>query len=142
LPFETICCLNMKKVLFAIVVCLSMVLTGCKDKTISTTYTIGCLEYQYGSVQGSEWNALQTYFENNVTYNKIVTFENKTLSENDAEAVQLYRGQVAKLDKEYVCSLLSDTDFFVYGIAKRNADGTYTRLGAIRFSENGAVEER
>ena len=50
----------MKKVLFAIVVCLSMVLTGCKDKTISTTYTIGCLEYQYGSVQGSEWNALQT----------------------------------------------------------------------------------
>ena len=130
----------MKKYVFAVVVCLSLVLAGCKDKTVTTTYTIGCLEFQHGSAQGSDWETLQSYFSSQVTYNKTVTFENKSLAENDNEALQLYNEQVAKLDKDSVCSLLAAPDFFVYGIAKINEDDTYKNLGAIKFTEQGATE--
>lgn len=131
----------MKKIVFAVVVCLSIVFAGCKDKTVSTTYTIGCLEYQNGSLEGSDWETLQSYFSSQVMYNKTVTFENKTLAENDNEAKQLFNAQVAKLDKDYVCSLITDPDYFVYGIAKKVEDGSYRYIGTIKFTASGATEE-
>ncbi len=133
--------LIMKKIVFAVVVCLSIVFSGCKDKTVTTTYTIGCLGYQTGAMSGSDWETLQSYFSSQVMYNKTITFENKTLAENDSEAEQLYNAQVAKLDKDYVCSLIADPDFFIYGIAKKVEDGSYRYIGAIKFTESGATEE-
>ena len=65
----------MKKAIFMAVVSLALVFTACKDKKVTTQYTIGNLGYQSGSVQGSQWTELQDYFGKTVEYNKIVDFE-------------------------------------------------------------------
>jgi major membrane immunogen (membrane-anchored lipoprotein) len=129
----------MKKVVIAVVVCMSLLLGACKDKLVSTTYTIGCLGYQYGAVNPSDWQAIEDYMSSTVTYNKLVTFENKTVTENDAEAKAYFDTQMAKVDTEYVCSLMMGNDYYIYGIATQNTDGSYRYVKAMKFSENGAV---
>jgi major membrane immunogen (membrane-anchored lipoprotein) len=129
----------MKKVVIAVVVCMSLLLGACKDKLVSTTYTIGCLGYQYGAVNPSDWQAIEDYMSSNVTYNKLVTFENKTVTENDAEASAYFDTQMAKVDTAYVCSLMEGNDYYIYGIATQNTDGSYRYIKAMKFSENGAV---
>lgn len=130
----------MKKAVIAVMVCMSFFLGACKDKMVSTTYTIGCLGYQYSAVNpSSDWQAIQDYMSSNVTFNKLVTYENKTVTENDAEASAYFDSQMAKVDTAYVCSLLEENDYYVYGIATQNADGSYRYVKAMKFSENGAV---
>lgn len=130
----------MKKFVFVIIVGVAMIFGGCRHETFTTQYTIGCLGYQYGSAQGSDWEELQSYFTSHVEYNKLVTFESKSLAENDAKARQLMDEQLEKIDKEYVCSLLHSSDYFDYGIATMNAGGGYRYIKAIRFSESGTQE--
>lgn len=126
----------MKKIVFVVIVGVALLLTGCK-KTITTQYTIGCLGYQLGSVQGSNWEELQSYFSSHVDYNKLITFESTSLAENDAKARQHFDEQIKKLDTAYVCTLLSSSDYFDYGIATLNANGSYRNIKVIRFSEKG-----
>ena len=126
----------MKKIVFVVIVGVALLLTGCK-KTITTQYTIGCLGYQLGSVQGSNWEELQSYFSSHVDYNKLITFESTSLAENDAKARQHFDEQIKKLDTAYVCTLLSSSDYFDYGIATLNASGSYRNIKVIRFSEKG-----
>ena len=130
----------MKKAIFLAVVSLALIFTACKDKTVTTQYTIGNLGFQSGSVEGSQWEELQTYFQTNVEYNKVVEFEGKSLAENDAQARDLYQKQIEKIDDAYVCSLLQSTDYFIYGIATLTASGVYRIIKAIKFSADGTEE--
>ena len=130
----------MKKAVIAVIVCMSLFLGACKDKTVSTTYTIGCLGFQYGSVNPSDWQAIQDYFSANVAFNKLVTFENKTVAENDAEARDYCEKQIVKLDTNYVCSLITEDDYYIYGIATQNADGSYRYIKAIKFKKDSVVD--
>lgn len=130
----------MKKVVIAVIVCMSIFLGACKDKMVSTTYTIGCLGYQYGSVTPSDWQAIEDYFSSNVAFNKLVTFENKTATENDAEALAYFEKQMEKVDEAYVCGLLQGDDYYIYGIATKNTDDTYRYIKAVKFLKEGVVE--
>ncbi|MCR4878574.1 MAG: hypothetical protein K5901_04600 [Bacteroidales bacterium] len=130
----------MKKAIFMVVVSLALVFTACKDKKVTTQYTIGNLGYQSGSVQGSQWTELQDYFGKTVEYNKIVEFEGKSLAENDAQAREFCQKEIEKIDTAYVCSLLVSSDFFIYGIATLNASGEYRIVKALKFSEDGTEE--
>jgi len=130
----------MKKVVFIAIVCLSVVLGACKH-SITTQYTIGCLGYQYNTDGETDWSAVESYFQSQVAYNQIVTYENETLPENDAEALQFYNGQIAKLDTAYVCSMIKGTDYIIYGIATLDADGTsYRILKSLKFQASGVEE--
>lgn len=73
-------------------------------------------------------------------YNKLITFESKTLAENDTKANQYFDEQVKKLDTAYVCSLMNASDYFEYGIATLNKDGGYRYLRLLRFTESGMTE--
>ena len=130
----------MKKAIFMAVVSLALIFTACKDKTVTTQYTIGNLGYQSGSVGDSQWEELQTYFRANVEYNKLVEFEGKSLAENDAQARDLYQKQIEKIDDAYVCSLLQSTDYFIYGIATLTASGEYRIIKAKKFTVGGTEE--
>lgn len=129
----------MKKVVIAAVVCMSLLLGACKDKLVSTTYTIGCLGYQSAAVNPSDWQAIEDYMSSEVVYNKLITFENKTVTENDAEARSYFDSQMSKVDTAYVCSLMTGNDYYIYGIASQNSDGSYRYIKAMRFTKDGAV---
>ena len=75
-----------------------------------------------------------------MTYNTTVTFESSSESENDYKAKNLYNEQIKKLDTAYICSLLNEPDFFIYGIYTLSSDSSYRVLGAMRFDHNGASE--
>lgn len=127
----------MKKVVIAVIVCMSLFLGACKDKTVSTTYTIGCLGFQFGA---SDWQAVQDYFSSNVAFNQLVTFENKTVTENDAEALAYFDKQMEKVDTAYVCTLLTGEDYYIYGIATLDQNNNYRYIKAIKFMKDGAEE--
>ena len=127
----------MKKIVFVVIVGVALLFVGCK-KTITTQYTIGCLGYQYGSVQASDMEELQSYFSSHVEYNKLITFESTSLAENDAKARQYFDEQIKKIDTAYVCSLLNNSDYFDYGIATQTKHGEYQYIKVMRFEANGA----
>lgn len=129
----------MKKIVFVAIVCLSVVLGACHHN-VTTQYTIGCLGFQHGTIEGSQWQTVEDYFKSNVEYNKLVSFEGTSLAENDKQARQFYDKQMEKIDKDYVCSLLSGSDYFIYGIATLNASGTYRFVKAMKFASDGATE--
>lgn len=129
----------MKKIVFVAIAVLALCLGGCKDH-VTTTYTIGCLEYQNGSTQGTDFQAIVDYFQTHVDYNNRVSFEGVSLAENDAQARKYFDEQMAKIDTAYVCSLLGGSDYFVYGIATLNAGGDYRYVKATKFTQGGAVE--
>lgn len=130
----------MKKVVFAIIICTSLFLGACKEKTVTTKYSIGCLGYVANSANPSDWATLEEYFSSTVKYNTTMTFENTSEAQNDKEAKDLYDEQVQKLDTAYVCSLLNVPDYFIYGIYTLNPDGTHHIIGAIRFEHDGTSE--
>ena len=135
-------CLTMKKIVFVAITFLALCLAGCNDKKVTTQYTIGCLGYQYGSIQGSDWEELEAYFKSHVAFNELVTYEGKSLAENDAQARQYFDEQMSKIDPEYICSLLHSSDFFIYGIATINAGGSYRIIKAMQVQENGMHETK
>ncbi len=127
----------MKKVVIAIIVCTSLFLISCKEKTITTKYSIGCIGYQSGSIEGTDWTLLESYLSSQVAYNKTVTFEGKSHTENDAQALQYYNEQIEKLNTEYICSLIKGTDYLIYGIQTLDTEGAYKVIGAIQFQHEG-----
>lgn len=130
----------MKKIVIAIIICTSVILCACKEKTVTTKYSIGCIGYNAMSGSQSQWATLEDYLASTVTLNKTVSFENTSEAQNDKEAKDLYNEQIKKLDTEYVCSLLKDPDYYIYGIYTLNPDGTQRIVGAMRFEQNGASE--
>ena len=130
----------MKKIVFVTIAVLALCLGGCKEEKVTTQYTIGCLGYQFGSLEGSSWENIESYFNSQVDYNKIVEFEGKSSAENDAQAVKYFDEQMAKIDTAYVCSMFSGSDYFIYGIATLYASGNYRFVKALKFQEGGAVE--
>ena len=130
----------MKKVIIVAMTLLAFCFGGCKEKTVSTQYTIGCLEHVTSGDSESQWEELVSYFQSHVVYNDLVTFEGISLAENDAQARQYFDEQIAKIDKAYICSLISSTDYFVYGIATMNASGTYRYVKAMKFWAEGTEE--
>lgn len=130
----------MKKVVIAVIVCMSLFLGACKEKMVSTTYTIGCLGYQMGSVTPSDWVAIEDYFSSNVAFNKLVTYENKTTTENDAEALAYFNKQMEKVDVDYVCELLNEEDYYIYGIATLDQNDNYRYIKALKFKKEGVEE--
>lgn len=130
---------TMRKIVFAAIVCLSVVLGACNQK-VTTQYTIGCVGYQSGSLEGSDWQAVEDYFKTNVEFNKVVSFEGRSLAETDKQARDFYDGQIAKVDTAYVCTLLGGTDYYIYGIATLNAGGNYRYVKAMKFQSSGVTE--
>lgn len=90
----------MKKVVFAIIICTSLFLGACKEKTVTTKYSIGCLGFSANSADPSDWTTIENYFSSTVTFNTTVTFENTSEAQNDKEAKDLYNAQIKKLDTE------------------------------------------
>ena len=131
----------MKKIALFAIVCATLLLGGCHHEIFEVDYSIGCIGFQYGSVQGSDWENLETYFENNVDYNKVVTFEGKSIAEADKKAKKYFNEQIEKIDAKYVCSLLHSTDYFDYGIKTPIASGGYRYVKVMRYEENGAHEQ-
>lgn len=129
----------MKKIVFVALAVIALCLEGCKDK-VTTQYTIGCLGYQNSSMGTTEWQVLESYFKSHVDYNQLVSFEGVSLAENDAQARAYYDEQMAKIDIPYVCTLLSGSDYFIYGIATLNASGDYRVVKAMKFMPGGATE--
>ena len=129
----------MKKIVFVVLAVVALCLGGCKDK-VTTQYTIGCLGYQHSTMGTTEWQVLENYFKSHVEYNQLVSFEGVSLAENDAQARAYYDEQMAKIDTAYVCTLLSGSDFFIYGIATLNASGDYRFIKAMKFMPDGATE--
>ena len=129
----------MKKIALFAIVCATMLFGGCRHETFTIDYAIGCVGYQYG-IQGTDWENLQSYFETNVEFNKIVTFEGKSLAEADAKARQYCDEQLKKIDTVYVCSLLHNTDYYDYGITTQTANGGDRKIKVMRFEESGAHE--
>ncbi len=130
----------MKKIILFAIACATLILGSCRHETFTIDYSIGCVGYQYGTIQGSEWEDLQSYFETHVDYNKTVSFEGKSLAEADMKARQYCDEQIKKIDADYVCSLLHGEDYFDYGIATINAGGDYRYIKTIRFKEYGTYE--
>lgn len=130
----------MKKVIFAIIICASMFLGACKEETVTTQYSIGCIGFSANSANPSDWETLENYFASTVSYNTTITYENNSKSENDKKAKDFYNEQLNKLNTEYVCSLLKEPDYFIYGIYTLNADGSHRILGALRFDPDGTSE--
>ena len=132
----------MKKIALFAIVCATLLLGSCRHEIFEIDYSIGCVGFQYGSIQGSEeeWNMLLDYFETNVECNKIVTFEGKSLAEADAKARQFYDEQLKKIDTAYICSLLHYTDYYDYGITTKTTDGSNRNIKVTRFEESGAHE--
>ena len=132
----------MKKIVLFAIVCATLLFGGCKHETFTIDYSIGCMGYQSGSIQGTEleWNELVDYFETHVDYNKNVTFEGKSIAEADAKARDYYNEQLKKIDATYVCSLLHGNDHFDYGIKTLNANESDRYIKVMRFEENGAHE--
>jgi len=130
----------MKKVVLAIIICTSVILGACKEKTVITQYSIGNLGCNQNSWNPSDWETLENYFSSTVTYNKTMSFESSSEAENDFEARSFYNDQIKKLDTEYVCSLLKETDYFIYGIYRLNPDGSHHIVSAMRFDHNGVSE--
>lgn len=133
-------CLKMKKIVFVAIAVVALCLGGCKDKKITTQYTLGCLGYQYGSVEGSSWEDIESYFKSQVDYNKIVEFEGLSVAENDAQAIAYFDEQMAKIDTAYVCAMFSGSDYLIYGIATLYASGAYRFVKAIKFQKDGIVD--
>ena len=125
-------CLKMKKIVFVAIAVVALCLGGCKDKKITTQYTLGCL--------GSSWEDIESYFKSQVDYNKIVEFEGLSVAENDAQAIAYFDEQMAKIDTAYVCAMFSGSDYLIYGIATLYASGAYRFVKAIKFQKDGIVE--
>ena len=132
----------MKKIALFAIVCATLLLGGCRHEIFEIDYSIGCVGFQSGSIQGSEdeWNTLFDYFETNVDFNKIVTFDGKSIAEADKKARKYFDEQIEKIDAEYVCSLLHSTDYYDYGIITQTADGSNRNIKVMRFEESGAHE--
>ena len=130
----------MKKIILFAIVGATLLFGGCRHETFTIEYSIGCMGYQSGSIQGSEleWNKLVDYFNTHVDYNKNVTCEGESIAEADAKARQYCDEQLQKIDTAYVCSLLHSTDYFDYGINTQTANGSYRYIKVMRFEENGA----
>ena len=75
-----------------------------------------------------------------MAFNKLVTFENKTVTENDAEALAYFDKQMEKVDTAYVCTLLTGEDYYIYGIATLDQNNNYRYIKAIKFMKDGAEE--
>lgn len=129
----------MKKALCMVLMALAVVLPACKDK-VTTQYTIGCLGVQSNAMSDSQWGELEDYFQSTVEYNKLVSFEGGSLSENDAQARKFYAEQMEKVDTAYVCSLMSGSDYFIYGIATLTANSGYRFVQAVKFEHSGVSE--
>ena len=132
----------MKKIALFAIVCATLLFSGCHHETFTIDYSIGCVGYQFGSIQGSdeERNELINYFETNEEFNKIITFEGKSLAEADAKARQYFDEQLKKINTAYVCSLLHNPDYYDFGITTRTATGNSRDIKVIRFEESGAHE--
>lgn len=126
----------MKKILVLCIAILSILFTSCKEKTITTDYTIGCISY-YAYAPESNWTGFQDYMNNVVDYNIVVHFTNTTLVENDAQAIAYFDDQLSKIDYTQACSFIKDPDELVYGIARYNEIGEITTLKSVTFTENG-----
>lgn len=126
----------MKKILVLCIVTLSILFSSCKDKTITTDYTIGCISY-YAYAPESNWTGFQDYMKSVVDYNLVVHFTNTTIAENDAQAIAYFDDQLSKIDYTQACSFIKDPDKLVYGIARFDEIGNAYTLKSVTFTESG-----
>ncbi|MCQ2277174.1 MAG: hypothetical protein MJZ87_09565 [Bacteroidales bacterium] len=126
----------MKKILTFCVITVAILLSSCKDKTITTDYTIGCIGY-YSVDPASDWVGFEEYMQSVADYNMVVHFTNKTLAENDAQALAYFDEQSGKVNYVQACSFIHGVDELSYGIARYNEIGDISILKSVTFTANG-----
>lgn len=127
----------MKKIFSTCLVLCVILLTGCKPETITTIYSIGCLDFNVSA--NSDVNGFTEYMKSVVNYNNTLQFNSSSIEENDVQARDYFNEQVAKINADTACSYLYGSEFIEYGI-KRSDDETTKIIGKITFSGNGVVK--
>ncbi len=131
----------MRKRLFLGILTLLLMFTACDDKKITTVYSTGCIGFTSSYTTESKWQDLDEYMDKTVdSYNKTITFESETISENDNKAASFVETQMTKVDKDKVSSFIKGNDTYIYGIRKANANGSYTVVKAYKFDKDGCEE--
>jgi len=130
----------MKKIFSICLIICTLILTGCKKDSVTTFYTIGCLEYST-SAYGSDWEGFERYMKSVAAYNTNVSFSNSTAEENDDAATKYFTEQVAKINPDSARAYIKDADYLIYGIAKNvNESSNYSILKAVKFTAGGMTE--
>lgn len=123
----------MKKGIYLVILTISVLLFSCGKKEITTQYSIGCLGFSTSYLSDSQWQQLEDYLTSVASYNKVINFESKTISENDKKAADFFATQMESIDAGKVCSYIEEPDYFIYGIRTLNSDGSYRIIKAVKF---------
>lgn len=123
----------MKKGIYLVILTISILLFSCGKKEITTQYSIGCIGFSTSQLSDSQWQQLEDYLNSVVSYNKVINFESKSISENDKKAADYFATQMESIDAEKLCSYIVEPDYFIYGIRTLNSNGSYRIIKAVKF---------
>lgn len=125
----------MKRIVILCFVFISVLLTGCREKTFTVQYTIGCMGYH--TSPNSDWAGFEEYISSKADYNKIVSYTVESFDESDLLAAEYFNTELAKIDNEKACSFIGEADFLTYGIARTTQDGNAIVVKSVTFTANG-----
>jgi len=126
----------MKKVLSICLIICAILATGCKNKNVTTIYSIGCLDFTISAE--TDVAGFQDYMKSVVDYNSTLQFSGQTIEENDVKAKTYFREQVAKVNTETACSYIHGNEYIVYGIS-RNDEETSKTIDQVKYTGNGVI---
>ncbi|MCQ2284398.1 MAG: hypothetical protein MJZ57_05805 [Bacteroidales bacterium] len=125
----------MKRALTFCLIISALLLIGCKDKTITSFYSIGCLDF-YGE-PNSDWAGFEHYMDSLTNYNVVVSFTNKSQELNDSQAMAYFDNEFAKIKEEEVCAFLVPGSYVVYGIGNSADSLHFNIVKAVRIGAEG-----
>lgn len=121
----------MKKLLTFCLIILTLGFTGCRPKSFTSYYSIGCLGYS--GFMNSDWVGFQHYMDSLTTYNTMVSFSNPTLEDNNTQAINFFDGELAKIKESEVCTFIANGDCVIYGIGSSIDSTNFDILKAVRI---------
>lgn len=121
----------MKRILTLCLIISTLIPAGCKDKNITSFYSIGCLNYS-GELT-SDWTGFDQYMSSHTTYNVVVSFTNPTQELNDEAARAYFDQEYAKINESEVCAFIAPGDCVIYGIGNSIDSTTFDIIKAVRI---------
>lgn len=121
----------MKRIVsFCLIIC-ALIVVGCKDKSITSFYSIGCMDFS-GELT-SDWTGFQHYMDSLTVYNENVSFTNKTIEENEQQAKAFFDEQYNKIKADEACAFIAPGDCVVYGIGSSIDSVSFDVLKGVRI---------